>query len=135
MTKLLRTVSSLGVAALTCLAPVAALAETITPIGVYQTTDRKMDFALALCGRDERELCMTLTAARGSADIPRTRKFLDKLVVDHAKPAGKNRWRGSMSVSGYTVSGTLKLNPGQSFVMSGCAYIVVCQDFTLIPAE
>ena len=134
MTNLLRTISSLGVAALTCLAPVAALAETLTPIGVYQTTDRKMDFALASCGDNGKQLCVTLTAARGSADVPQTRPFLGKYVVDHAVPIGKNKWKGTMTVQGYTGSGTLTLNPGTNFVMHGCTMIVVCADFTLIPA-
>ncbi len=134
MSNLLRTFSSLSLAALTGLAPVAALAETSTPIGVYQTTDRKMDFALALCGNDGKQLCVTLTAARGSADVPQTRPFLGKYVVDHARPAGRNTWKGSMTVQGYTANGTLTLNPGTNFVMHGCTYVVICADFTLIPA-
>jgi len=69
MSKLLRTVTSLTVAALAGLAPVAAFAETLTPIGVYQTTDRKMDFALATCGSDGKQLCVTLAAARDTIRI------------------------------------------------------------------
>lgn len=135
MSKLLRTVTSLTVAALAGLAPVAAFAETLTPIGVYQTTDRKMDFALATCGSDGKQLCVTLAAARGSADVPQTHPFIGKYVVDHAKPAGRNVWKGSMTVSGQTMGGSLTLKPGVNFVMHGCVYVVVCTDFTLIPAQ
>lgn len=130
---MLRTIAVAGAVALTGLAPVAAFAET--SLGTYQTTDRKMDYLLELCGSGEKQLCVTLTGIRGSADIPRTRAFLNKYVVDHAKPAGNNKWKGEMSVSGYTISGDLKLSPGKKFVMSGCAMMVVCQDFTLIPAK
>lgn len=122
-------------AALLMLSPIAALAETSTPLGVYQTTDRKMDFSLALCGSNGRQLCVTLAAARGSADTPQTHPFIGKYVVDHATPAGKNVWKGSMTVQGYTANGTLTLRPGKDFVMHGCTYIVVCADFTLIPAK
>jgi hypothetical protein len=93
-----------------------------------------MDFFLELCGQDERSLCVTLTGIRDTADIPRTREYLNRLVVDHARPSGANRWRGSMTFSGYVVRGELKLTPGESFVMAGCALIVVCDDITLIPA-
>ena len=136
MSKLLRTITSLGVVALAGLTPVASYAAaTGTSLGTYQTTDRKMDFALALCGNSGKELCVTLTAARGSADVPQTHPFIGKYVVDHAKPAGNNVWKGSMTVQGYTMNGTLTLTPGKSFVMHGCTFVVVCNDFNLIPAQ
>ncbi|HVX71242.1 MAG TPA: hypothetical protein VHB19_00430 [Devosia sp.] len=134
MSNMLRTISSLGVAALVGLTPVASHAATAQSLGTYQTTDRKMDFALALCGNSGKELCVTLAAARGDADTPQTHPFIGKYVVDHAKPSGKNTWKGSMTVQGYTMNGTLTLKPGVNFVMHGCAYVVVCNDFTLIPA-
>ena len=135
MSKLLRTISSLAVVALAGLTPVASYAAAATSLGTYQTTDRKMDFALALCGNSGKELCVTLTAARGSADVPQTHPFIGKYVVDHAKPAGNNVWKGSMTVQGYTMNGTLTLTPGKSFVMHGCTFVVVCNDFNLIPAQ
>ncbi len=135
MSKSLRTISSLAVVALAGLTPVASYAAAATSLGTYQTTDRKMDFALALCGNSGKELCVTLTAARGSADVPQTHPFIGKYVVDHAKPAGNNVWKGSMTVQGYTMNGTLTLTPGKSFVMHGCTFVVVCNDFNLIPAQ
>ena len=131
MSKMLRTIASLTIAALTGLAPVAAFADSL---GVYQTTDRKMDFGLDTCGADNKHLCVTLLAARGSADVPQTRPFIGKLAVNAAKPVGNNVWKGSMTVQGYTADGTLTLRPGTNFVMHGCTYVVICNDFTLIPA-
>lgn len=113
MSRLLRTIPGAAVAMLAALAPLASYAETSTPLGIYQTTDRKMDFALALCGNDGRQLCVTLQDARGSARTKQTRPFIGKYVVDHAKPAGKNVWKGSMTVQGYTADGTLTLSPGK----------------------
>jgi hypothetical protein len=130
---MMRTALTLLVAGALSLMPAAAFADR--SLGTYQTTDRKMDYLLELCGKSQTELCVTLTAVRGSADIPRTRAFLDRYVVDHARPAGKNVWKGSMTVSSYTISGTLTLHPGKKFVLYGCVYMVVCQDFTLIPAR
>lgn len=106
-----------------------------TPIGVFQTTDRKMDYLAELCGRDETQLCVTLTDVRGSAATPRTERLVGRYVVDHAQPSGANKWRGTITVGGYTVNGTVTLQPGRSLVLSGCAYVVVCQDFRLIPAQ
>jgi len=110
----------------------AAMASTL---GVYQTTDRKMDYELALCGSDGRALCVTLLDARDSAATPRVTPYIGRQVVREARPAGANRWRGSMRVGQYELNGTLTLRPGETFVMSGCVFVVMCDDFTLIPAQ
>ena len=127
----LSTFAGIAGAVLVSLSPVAALADT--SLGVYQTTDRKMDFGLTLCGSGK-DLCVKLLAARGSADVPQSRPFIGKYAVDRATPAGKNVWKGAMTVQGYTANGTLTLNPGVNFVMHGCTMVVICNDFTLIPA-
>ncbi|HEX4297879.1 MAG TPA: hypothetical protein VHZ56_07635 [Devosia sp.] len=134
MKKLLRATLAIGAAGLMAAGPLGALAAD-NALGMYQTTDRKMDYQLALCGTTAKNLCVTLVAARGSALTAKTKPFVGKYVVDQAKPDGSNKWKGAMHVAGYTVNGTLTLNPGKSFVMHGCAYVVVCQDFTLIPAK
>lgn len=105
------------------------------PLGVYQTTDRKMDYRLETCGKDDKALCVTLLAARGSSATEGVKPFIGKLIVNQAPPAGTNKWRGKMRVGQHELSGSLTLTPGQKFVMSGCAYIVICDDFTLIPAQ
>lgn len=132
MSKMLRTFLSLGVVAMTSLVPAAAFADQA--LGTYQTTDRKMDYELRLCGNGK-QLCVKLAAARGSAVTPQTQPWIGKDVVKAANPAGKNKWKGAMQVAQYKLDGTLSLNPGTNFVMSGCMYVVVCQDFTLIPAQ
>ena len=104
-------------------------------LGVYQTTDRKMDFELVTCGSSDKDLCVTLLAARGSAATKQVKPYIGKLVVNKAKPAGNNNWRGSMQFGQYELSGQMKLVPGKSFVVSGCAYIVICEDIKLIPAK
>jgi uncharacterized protein (DUF2147 family) len=115
------------------LAPGAVQADA--RIGVFQTTDRKMDYVAELCGKDETQLCVTLTAVRGSADIPRTRKYLGKLIVDHAKATGQNTWHGRAWVQGFAASGDIVLVPGETLTVSGCVLMVACGDFMLIPAR
>ena len=132
MSKLLRTIAGVGAVALMSLGPVAAFADQ--PLGTYQTTDRKMDYELRLCGSGDQQLCVKLADARGSALTKQTRKFVGKDIVKNAKPAGTNVWKGSVNIAGKTMDGTLTLNQGKNFVMHGCIYVVACSDFTLIPA-
>jgi uncharacterized protein (DUF2147 family) len=123
--------SAVLAATVTMLAVATAWAE---PLGTFQTTDRKMDYRLETCGNGK-DLCVTLTAARGSAATPHVRPYIGKMIVNQAKASGKNRWKGKMRVGQYDLSGTLTLTPGKKFVMSGCVYVVMCEDFTLIPAK
>jgi uncharacterized protein (DUF2147 family) len=130
MNGMLRTVVVLGTA-LTMMSGVAS-AETL---GVYQTTDRKMDFELATCGSSDKDLCVTLLAARGSAATKQVKPYIGKLVVNKAKAAGENNWKGSMRFGQYTLDGRMTLKPGKSFKVSGCAYIVICEDINLVAAK
>ena len=89
---------------------------------------------MTTCGSGK-DLCVKLLAARGSALTKQTRPYVGKLVVNKAKPAGKNSWNGTMHFGKYDLSGSMKLRPGKSFVVSGCVYLVICDDITLIPAR
>jgi hypothetical protein len=121
---------ALGAALMLSMSPVLA-----KDLGVYQTYDRKMDFKLTTCGSGSKDLCVKLLAARGSASTSNTRPFVGKFVVNKAKPNGKNSWSGNFHFGKYDLNAAMKLRPGKDFVISGCVYLVICDDFTLIPAR
>ena len=145
MFKLLRVLIAILAVVLMSLSPVSAYAAKPKPpkppppppvsLGTYQTTDRQMDFAVSLCGKKGNQLCLELAAVRGSADTARLRASVGKTVVKEANPAGKNKWNGVMSVSGYKIKGSMTLSP-TSFVLasSSCAAKKPknCNTFTLI---
>ena len=131
MKTLLRTALALGAAAMLSMSP--ALADT--SLGVYQTHDRKMDYELLLCGSAEKDLCVRLLKARGSSATNAVKPYIGKLIVNQAKATGKNKWKGKMRVGEYELDGSLSLSPGKKFVMSGCVYVVMCDDFTLFPQK
>ena len=123
----------------TIVAHAAALLLTLSPafagdLGVYQTSDRKMDFKLTTCG-DTQDLCVRLLKARGSSATKQIKPYIGKLVVKNAKPAGQNVWKGVMHFGKYDLDGSMTLKPGESFYISGCVFLVVCEDITLIPAK
>jgi hypothetical protein len=134
MNKMLRNALSLGAGVSMALSMAVGPAAAAQSLGMYQTEDRKMDFELILCGESETNMCVKLLDARGSAKRPRVVKMFGQYLVDNARPAGPNRWKGAVTYAGHTMNGTLTLTPAK-FVMAGCAYIVICEDLTLIPAE
>ena len=126
---MLKNIVALGAALLLTVSPVLA-----KDLGIYQTRDRKMDFQLATCGSGP-DLCVKLLKARGSAATRQVKPYIGKLVIKNAKPTGENTWKGVMYFGKYDLSGSMMLKPGKTFVVSGCAYLVVCDDITLIPAK
>ena len=129
MDGLLRKGVALGAALMMSLSPALAGQS----LGVYQTEDRKMDWGLELCG-DGTQLCVTLLEARGTSATPAIKPWIGKQIVSGAKAAGQNKWKGKIRLGDHTLNGTLTLWPGEKLVMAGCAYIVICDDATLIPA-
>jgi uncharacterized protein (DUF2147 family) len=127
---MLRIAVALAAALMLTMSPVAAKEN----LGVYQTSDRKMDFQLMTCGSGK-DLCVKLLKARGSAATKQVKPYIGKLVIKNAKPAGENIWKGVMRFGKYDLNGSMTLKPGKSFYISGCVYLVVCDDITLIPAK
>ena len=128
---MLRNAVALAAALMLAVSPVVAKEN----LGVYQTSDRKMDFKLTTCGDSGTDLCVRLLAARGGAATKQVKPYIGKLVVKNAKAAGENNWKGTMRFGKYDLKGSMKLTPGKSFYISGCVYLVVCEDITLIPAK
>lgn len=127
---LLRMSIALGAALLMTLSPALAREE----LGIYQTSDRKMDFQLRTCGSGT-DLCVRLLAARGSAATKQVKPYIGKLVVNKARAAGTNSWKGIMHFGKYDLDSSMTLKPGESFYISGCVYLIICEDITLIPAK
>ncbi len=131
MSGLLRNAVALGAALMMTMSPALAAED----LGIYQTTDRKMDFGLSTCGSSGKDLCVTLLDARGSAATRQVKPYIGKVVVNRAKPSGKNVWKGTMKFGEFSLSGQMVLRPGKSFKLSGCVFLIACSDFNLIPAE
>jgi uncharacterized protein (DUF2147 family) len=129
---MLRTLAGLMSAALFAALPAAGFADDQVT-GLWQTTDRNMDYRAEMCGKDANQLCVTLTAARACGLTMKTQQYLGKLIVDHAAPNGRNRWRGTAYYNDWTITGDIVLVPGKSLTFSGCVLLVVCGDFMLIP--
>jgi hypothetical protein len=130
MSRLLKTILALAVALTMTMSPVLG-----KNLGVFQNEDRNMDFQFSTCGESKKELCAKLIAVRGGAKTSKTIPYVGKYVMRNAKPTGKNAWRGTIVFRDYELGGSIKLNPGKSVVLTGCIYVVVCDDLILLPKK
>lgn len=128
MTKGLRKAAAIGLAAMMSAGP--AMADV--SLGIYQTEKRDVDFEVFLCGPDETQMCVLALAVRGSERTKqRVGPMIGTMIVKNAKPAGKNKWRGSLTYMGHTMQGNMQLWPGEKVRLDGCAYVFFCEDLTL----
>lgn len=130
MSGLLKIILALSVALTMSMSPVLA-----KNLGVFQNDDRNMDFQFSTCGEGNKELCAKLVAVRGHAKTSKTTPYVGKYVMKNAKPTGENTWQGTIVFREYELGGRIRLDPGKSVVLTGCVYIVVCDDLTLLPKK
>lgn len=139
MMKMLRPVMAIGAAALMALSAMPVVAEesvpTLSPnsLGIWRTDDGQMDYEMTLCGDDLTRLCGQLVALHGGGDTRRNRKYLGSYMLKGLKPAGQNKWKGTITLQDNSADGTVTIFPGEKLTLSGCAYLVVCADIKLNP--
>lgn len=120
-----------SMAALTALSMVApALAQDNTVAGVWQP-DANSDYQASLCGSSGDRFCLTVAELRGKMRKPENLDYLGKKIVDEAKPAGKNVWKGKLNLFGVSGDATITLKNANTLHLKACAYVVVCKEITL----
>jgi uncharacterized protein (DUF2147 family) len=108
-----------------------AMAQDLTIAGIWQMKDGYSDYLVEMCGPDSTNLCVKPVALRGKADNERNRAHLNSYIVKDAKQIGANRWKGKLELWGQTADGTLVLRDANYLTISGCFYLVVCNEFEL----
>lgn len=109
----------------------AAVAQDLPIAGVWQMKDGYSDYLVETCGKENTDLCVKPVALRGKADNERNRAHLNSYIVKGAKQIGANRWKGKLELWGQTADGTLVLRDSNYLTISGCFYLVVCNEFEL----
>ena len=123
---------TIAAAILALCAAAPAFAQDLTPVGTWQTTTGESRYAVSYCG-DGTELCAKLTWLREDAKTPENLALLNKYVVQGAQATAQNKWRGTVSYDGHTVSGSVTLVNEDKLSLSGCK-LIACQkvDFVRI---
>lgn len=108
-----------------------AVAEDPGIAGIWQMKDGYSDYLVEMCGADRTDLCVKPVALRGKADNEKNRAHLNSYIVKDAKQIGANRWKGKLELWGQSADGTLVLRDANFLTISGCFYLVVCNQFEL----
>jgi uncharacterized protein (DUF2147 family) len=52
-------------------------------------------------------------------------------MANHMNQAGPNRWKGSIRLFGYNMSGTMIQRSEDHMTLQGCAVLVVCKTYEM----
>lgn len=126
-----QTLAAIGLAASLSAGAAPAAAQDTGIAGLWQMKDGYSDYQVELCGAEGTDLCVKPVALRGKADNERNRAHLDTYIVRNAKQTGANRWKGRLELWGQTADGTLVLRGADYLTISGCFFLVVCNEFEL----
>jgi hypothetical protein len=107
-----------------------ALAQGLDPSGVW-VAEKNSDYEVKMCGPDSDRLCVRLVGLRNKMDKPRNREYLNKTIIDGAKPDGTNRWKGKMSVYGHTGDVWVNMKSDGALHVKLCAYVVICDEYDM----
>lgn len=114
---------------------VPAAAATADLTGKWGPGDKSTTYRFSMCGEDRSQLCVDLVALRDHMDTPENRPYLNTTLVDHAKLIGQGMWKGKMSVFGHTGDATITVLRADRISVKLCAYVVMCKEYKLRPAE
>lgn len=101
-----------------------------SPVGTWQSVDGTTRFEVTLCG-DGAEVCAKLVYLGGAAATPENMQYLDQFVLQGAKRALENKWRGQAEYLGEIVKGAMTMLGANTMTINGCKG-ALCQKFELV---
>jgi len=112
------------------LAALIATPALASPVGTWELEGKDTRFQLEMCGNGT-QLCGLLTWLSDVDYNEQYKPYLNRPMADHMNPAGPNRWKGSIKLFGYNLSGTLTQRSENHMTLHGCALLVVCKTYEM----
>jgi uncharacterized protein (DUF2147 family) len=120
----------LACVSLVALAIGPASAQGLSPIGKWKLDAGDSQYEVTYCG-DGKQLCAKVIYLGPGTLDDHTRPYLNTYLVEGAKPAGANRWKGTVSVYGDKLAGTVEQLGPDLIKLTGCK-LIFCKSFKLL---
>lgn len=101
-----------------------AQAQDITPVGKWRTSTGESQYEVFYCG--DSEICAKLTWLRSDARTRENAQYLNKYVVTGARQTAANKWKGTLSIAGERVGGSIVMLNDKKMRLKGCK-LIFCQ--------
>lgn len=106
-------------------------AASYDPHGAWEADNEETRYDITLCG-DGTQLCAVLTWIRPDLRDDRNGAYLNKHVINGARLANPNEWRGDIDIFGNKVSGNIRMLSDKVMRVRGCAFLILCEKYLLI---
>lgn len=109
-------------------APPAAAAE---PIGLWEPDNRESRYQFTYCGEGDRFLCAELIWIQEDKKDARNVRYLNTYMFRNARQVRAGEWRGTVSLEGFNIGGTLRQISADVMQLNACVLFVFCEDIRL----
>ncbi|HHB81965.1 MAG TPA: DUF2147 domain-containing protein [Devosia sp.] len=108
----------------------SSLLQNFNPNGVWAADAGDARYDVALCG-DGTQICVKLIWIKPDQINERNIQLLNKYVIYEGKRAHLAEWRGKIDIYGMTLDGSVKILGQNKVKVTGCAFGLFCEGFTL----
>ena len=102
-----------------------AWAQSMSPTGLWESTDGNTHYAVSLCG-DGTQLCAYLIWISPRVINRNNRRFLNTSIFRFLEATGPNSWEGEIVVDGRAVQGKVRQIGANQLEVTGCVMVVLC---------
>lgn len=108
----------------------SVLPAAASPVGIWEIEMRDSRYDVQLCG-DGTQLCAKLIWLGNGADNAENLPYLNTYLIDHARMARPNQWKGDLHIYGQTAAGTITQVSDNQITLKGCVAFVVCKTYQM----
>lgn len=110
-------------------------AEQFSPVGIWEPSNKESKYEFTYCGEDNQRLCAKLIWIREDVQDSRNMKYLDTYMFTDARHVRQNQWRGTVTLEGFRIGGTVTQTSPDRMDLKACAVFVFCEDIRLRRVE
>lgn len=108
-----------------------AQAAPLSPTGIWEPTNQESRYAFTYCGEDGRSLCAELIWIQEDKQDARNVKYLNTYMFRDARQTRPNFWRGTVTLEGFNISGSVEQVSEDRMELKACALFVLCEEIRL----
>lgn len=112
-----------------------ALAEQFNPVGIWEPDNQESRYQFSICGENSDRLCAELIWIQEDKKDKRNTKYLNTYMFKNARHVQMNQWRGTVTLEGFNIGGTVVQTSDDRMTLEACALFVFCENIKLNRVE
>ncbi len=119
-----------GVTALATSMSMPAMAQTMSPEGLWQPGNKESHYEFSYCGKKGTDLCAKVAWIEPKFVNDDNKNLVGSNVFSEIPMRARNKWRGKIHFQGHDVSGTVKQLNQDKMSIKACVFFL-CEEVLL----